>query len=123
MKSTKNSSQISNYQKCEKYQAERIKRLRSDGINQFKLGTDRFKKFIDDPSATTTRTRPSLNGEVEVVIIGRRFGRRLTAASLYLQGIDNFRILGEGHDVGEPWYWNRFPDAQWDIDLIFICRC
>ncbi|MDG2471953.1 MAG: NAD(P)/FAD-dependent oxidoreductase [Pseudomonadales bacterium] len=99
-----------------KYQAERIKRLRSDGINQFNLGTEEFKKFIGDPNAAATEIRPPLNDEVEVVIIGGGFGGLLTAASLYQQGIDDFCIIEEGSDVGGTWYWNRFPGAQCDVE-------
>ena len=32
-----------------KYQSERTKRLRSDGMSQFNYGTGDFSRFIDDP--------------------------------------------------------------------------
>ena len=99
-----------------KYQSERKKRLRSDGMSQFNYGTGDFSRFIDDPIKIDTNARQALNDEVEVVIIGGGFGGLLTAACLYKLGIKDFRIIEEGNDVGGTWYWNRFPGAQCDIE-------
>tara|TARA_S200000501_G_scaffold161621_1_gene152371 strand:- start:739 stop:2535 length:1797 start_codon:yes stop_codon:yes gene_type:complete len=99
-----------------KYQSERTKRLRSDGMSQFNFGTGDFSRFIDDPNQVDKNPRQALNDEVEVVIIGGGFGGLLTAANLYKLGIKDFRIIEQANDVGGTWYWNRFPGAQCDIE-------
>ena len=99
-----------------KYYEERTKRLRSDGLGQFNYGTGQFKNFIVDPNRKELADRETINDEVDVIIIGAGFGGLLTAASLYEQGVHNFRIIEEGSDVGGTWYWNRFPGAQCDVE-------
>ncbi len=100
----------------QKYQRERSKRIRSDGMNQFNFGTGEFKRFIDDPNAEPSFRRQPINDEVDVIIIGGGFGGLLTAASLHQTGTTNVRIIEQGSDVGGTWYWNRFPGARCDVE-------
>lgn len=100
-----------------KYAAERDKRVRRDGRDQYVEASGRFAHYgRDDPYADPGYTREALNDELEVVIIGGGFGGLSAAARLREAGIDNIRIIEVGADYGGTWYWNRYPGAQCDVE-------
>ena len=103
-----------------KYDAERDKRLRPDGNNQFVRIEGKFAYLLDDPY-TEWKEREPLREEVEVLILGGGFGGQLAAARLTEAGINDFRIVEKGGDFGGTWYWNRYPGAACDVELS-ICR-
>src|SRR5262249_13383695 len=96
----------------EKYAAERTKRLRADGNNQYQEITGQFAHYNVDPYVEPGFTRPALQEEIEVLIIGGGFGGQLAAVRLQEVGITNFRIIEKAGDFGGTWYWNRYPGAQ-----------
>ena len=100
----------------EKYAAERQKRLRADGNNQYQEITGKYAHFETDPYVEPGFTRPALHEELDVVIIGGGFGGLLAAARLQEVGITNIRIIEKAGDFGGTWYWNRYPGAQCDIE-------
>jgi cyclohexanone monooxygenase len=100
----------------EKYRAERDKRLRADGNDQYVEVVDQFARFLEDPFADRDFDREPLMDEVEVVIIGGGFGGLLTGAYLRKAGFDGIRVVEKGADFGGTWYWNRYPGAQCDIE-------
>src|SRR5271167_2291405 len=77
-----------------KYRAERDKRMRSDGNQQYVEVKGDFSRYVDDPYVEPGFTRAPLTDEVEVVIIGGGFGGLLAAARLreHLRG----RLRGAG---------------------------
>jgi hypothetical protein len=90
-----------------KYQAERDKRVRADGNEQYKEVTGDFAYFVDDPYIDEVVQRAPEKRDVEVVIIGGGFGGMLSAVRLKQQGIDDVLILEKGrrfrrHLVLEP---------------------
>ena len=99
-----------------KYQAERDKRVREDGNDQYQEVTGEFAYFVEDPYISSELQREAVDEEVEVVIIGGGFGGMLAAARLREAGIDDFRIIEKGGDFGGTWYWNRYPGASCDIE-------
>ncbi|MEM7467909.1 MAG: NAD(P)/FAD-dependent oxidoreductase [Pseudomonadota bacterium] len=99
-----------------KYAAEREKRLRGDGNDQYVEVTDQFQHFIDDPYIDEVLERDAVVEEIEVAIIGGGFGGMLAAARLQQAGINDFRIIEKAGDFGGTWYWNRYPGAQCDIE-------
>ena len=99
-----------------KYKAERDKRVRADGNDQYQEVVGDFIYFVDDPYIDTTLQRGPVEDEIEVAIIGGGFGGMLAAARLREAGIDDFRIIEKGGDFGGTWYWNRYPGASCDID-------
>ena len=99
----------------EKYRAERDKRLRVDGNQQFVEVKGDFKRYIDDPYVEPGFTREPLNDEVEVIIIGGGFGGLMAGARLREAGVQSIRMIEKGGDFGGTWYWNRYPGAQCDI--------
>jgi cation diffusion facilitator CzcD-associated flavoprotein CzcO len=96
-----------------KYAAERAKRLRPDGNDQYLQPTGRFAHLIDDPYATPAE-RPPVHDEVDVVVIGGGFSGLVTGARLKQAGVTDVHIIEGGGDVGGVWYWNRYPGAMCD---------
>jgi cyclohexanone monooxygenase len=99
-----------------KYLAERDKRLRPDGNDQYVEVAGDFSHYIDDPYVEPGFTRAPLTDEVDVIVIGGGFGGLLAAARLREAGAGRIRIIEKGGDFGGTWYWNRYPGAQCDIE-------
>ncbi len=99
-----------------KYLAERDKRLRPEGVEQYVAVDDPFIGDIEDPYATETLVRDPVSEDVDVVIVGGGFSGLLAAASLLKQGVTDIRIIEKGSDVGGTWYWNRYPGCRCDVD-------
>jgi cyclohexanone monooxygenase len=100
----------------EKYRAERDKRLRGDGNEQYVEVKGDFRHYIDDPYVDPGFSRAPLTDEVDVLVIGGGFGGLLAAARLRESGVERIRIVEKGGDFGGTWYWNRYPGAQCDIE-------
>ncbi len=98
-----------------KYRAERDKRLRSDGNEQYVEIAGRFAHYLEDPYVAPVARTP-LNDEVEVLVIGGGFGGLLAGARLREAGVEGIRIVEKGGDFGGTWYWNRYPGAACDIE-------
>ena len=100
----------------EKYRIEREKRLRSEGIRQYKELKGEYEEFDRDPYVEPGFTRDAVIEEVDVVIVGAGFGGMVEAANLTKAGITNFRIVEKAGDFGGTWYWNRYPNAACDVE-------
>jgi len=100
----------------QKYAAERAKRLREDGNNQYQEITGALEHYNTDPYVKPGFTRPALHEQLDAVIVGGGFGGMLAAARLQKAGITNIRIIEKAGDFGGTWYWNRYPGAQCDIE-------
>lgn len=100
----------------EKYRAERDKRLRAEGNNQYQNITGDFAHYLDDPYVAPGFSRAPLTDEVEVVVIGGGFGGLLAGARLREAGVKDIRLIEKGGDFGGTWYWNRYPGAACDIE-------
>jgi cyclohexanone monooxygenase len=99
----------------EKYRAERDKRLRPDGNNQYVEVAGTFAHYLDDPYAEL-REREPLSDEVEVAVIGGGFAGLLIGARLREAGVESIRMIEKGSDFGGTWYWNRYPGAACDTE-------
>src|SRR5436853_6870341 len=75
----------------EKYRAERDKRLRADGNQQY-IDISEFARYLDDPYVAKVDRAP-VNDEVEVVVVGGGFGGQLAAARLKEAGDSDIRII------------------------------
>ncbi|MGE0824388.1 MAG: flavin-containing monooxygenase [Candidatus Binatia bacterium] len=99
-----------------KYAEERNRRIRADANNQYQEITGKFAHYNDDPYVDPGFTRPALQEDLDVVIVGGGFGGLLAAARLQKVGVTNIRIIEKAGDFGGTWYWNRYPGAQCDIE-------
>lgn len=96
-----------------RYRAERDKRLRTDGNNQYLEATGRYAKLLDDPYTPVVPRAPS-HTDVHVLVIGAGFGGLVIGARLKQAGINDVRLIDKAGDVGGVWYWNRYPGAMCD---------
>jgi cation diffusion facilitator CzcD-associated flavoprotein CzcO len=96
-----------------RYRAERDKRLRVDGNEQYIQPAGRFASLLDDPYTERVERAP-LFDDVTVAVIGGGFSGLVTGARLKMAGIDDVRLIEGGGDVGGAWYWNRYPGAMCD---------
>ena len=99
-----------------KYRAERDKRLRAEGNEQYVEIVGDFARFLEDPYVEPGFTREPLTDEVDVVVIGGGFGGLLAGARLREAGVGDIRLIEKGGDFGGTWYWNRYPGAACDIE-------
>jgi cation diffusion facilitator CzcD-associated flavoprotein CzcO len=100
----------------EKYRIEREKRLRPDGIAQYKELKGDYAAFDRDPYVEPGFTRDPVVTATEVVIVGGGFAGMLTAINLTRHGIRDFRIVEKAGDFGGTWYWNRYPGCMCDVE-------
>ncbi len=96
-----------------KYAAERDKRLRPDGNDQYLQLKDQLAHYLDDPYTPVVEREP-VTDHVTVAFIGGGFAGLVTGARLKEAGVDDVRIIEKGGDFGGTWYWNRYPGAQCD---------
>ncbi len=99
----------------ERYRAERDKRLRADGNEQYVEMTGRFAAYLEDPYVRP-EPRDPVTDEVTVCMIGGGFAGLVFGARARQAGITDVRIVEKGGDFGGTWYWNRYPGAQCDVE-------
>jgi cation diffusion facilitator CzcD-associated flavoprotein CzcO len=99
-----------------RYRAERDRRLRDDGNEQYIEVTGRFAHYLDDPYVEPGFVRDPLFDEVEVLVVGGGFGGLLAGARLRQAGVDDIRMIDPAGDFGGTWYWNRYPGIACDIE-------
>ena len=99
-----------------RYEEERRKRLRSDGMAQYRKLTGEFAHLGKDPRADAAFTREAVVADTCVLIIGAGIGGLLVAARLREQGVEDIRIVDRAGDFGGTWYWNRYPGARCDVE-------
>jgi cation diffusion facilitator CzcD-associated flavoprotein CzcO len=97
----------------ERYAAERDKRLRPDGNEQYAEPSGRFANLLDD-TYVQPQPRESLDTDVHVLVVGAGFAGLVTGARLKQAGIEDVRLIDKAGDVGGVWYWNRYPGAMCD---------
>ncbi len=100
-----------------KYLAERDRRIRDDGEDQYIEAAAEFADYAEvDPYVEPGFEREPLDIDIEVAIIGGGFSGLMAAARLKERGVTNFRVIESAGDFGGTWYWNRYPGAQCDIE-------
>lgn len=99
----------------DRYRAERDKRVRKDGNEQYVNVAGQFAHYLEDPYMERVERAP-VTDHVEVAVIGGGFGGLLSAARLRKAGFKDIRMIETGGDFGGTWYWNRYPGAACDIE-------
>ncbi len=100
----------------ERYAAERAKRLRPEGGDQYLELEGDFADFYEVDPYTTRVERDPITEDVEVVILGGGFAGLLAGVYLKKAGVEGIRVIEMAGDFGGVWYWNRFPGIQCDND-------
>ncbi|WEK42354.1 MAG: NAD(P)/FAD-dependent oxidoreductase [Candidatus Sphingomonas colombiensis] len=104
----------------EKYLAERDKRLRDDGNDQYLDLEGAFAHYATDPYTRFVEREPVFD-HVTFAFVGAGFAGLVTGARLAEAGITDYRLIEKGGDVGGTWYWNRYPGAQCDTaSMIYL---
>ena len=98
-----------------RYRAERDKRLRADGNEQYVEVAGRFAHFLEDPYTPAAPRAPQTDA-FDVLVVGGGFGGLLAAARLREAGVTSLRVVEKAGDFGGTWYWNRYPGAACDIE-------
>ncbi len=97
----------------DRYAAERDKRLRPDGNEQYIEITGEFADLAADPYTPVVDRTPR-HEEVDAVCVGSGWGSLVTAAALREAGLEKVSLIDKAGDVGGVWYWNRYPGAMCD---------
>ena len=96
-----------------RYAAERAKRLRPDGNEQYLEIAGQLSHYAEDPYTERTE-RAALADHFTFTFVGGGFAGLVTGARLAEAGVADIRIVEKGGDFGGTWYWNRYPGAQCD---------
>ncbi|MEL7975240.1 NAD(P)/FAD-dependent oxidoreductase [Isoptericola sp. F-RaC21] len=99
----------------QRYRRERDRRVRPDGLGQYRRAAGEFGYYAKDPYTERTEREP-LTDRVEVLVVGGGFGGLLTGARLREAGFGSIRMMDEAGDFGGTWYWNRYPGIHCDIE-------
>ena len=99
-----------------RYAAERDKRIREDGNDQYVEITGDLARYIDDPYVEPGFQRDPADKAVDALVIGGGFGGLLAGARLRQAGVKDICVVEKGGDFGGTWYWNRYPGAQCDVE-------
>jgi cyclohexanone monooxygenase len=97
----------------QKYIAERDKRLRPDGNDQYIRMTGQLSHYLTDPYTPFVERAPKTD-HVTFAFIGGGFAGLVTGARLKEHGVTDVRIVDKAGGFGGTWYWNRYPGAQCD---------
>ena len=100
-----------------RYRAERDKRLRDDGNDQYLEMAGGFAHYLDDPYMPVIPREP-VTDHVSFAMVGGGFAGLCVGARLVEAGITDVRIIDKAGDFGGTWYWNRYPGAQCDTASI-----
>ena len=99
-----------------RYAAERDKRIREDGNDQYVEIAGDLARYVDDPYVEPGFQRDTVDKAVDALIIGGGFGGLLAGARLRQAGVKGICVVEKGGDFGGTWYWNRYPGAQCDVE-------
>lgn len=97
----------------QKYAAERAKRLRPDGNNQYQRLSGNFADMAADPHTPFVPRKP-VTDHVTFAFIGAGMSGLVTGARLKEARIDSVRLIDKAGGVGGAWYWNRYPGVRCD---------
>src|ERR1700676_1055808 len=100
----------------QRYRLEQQKRLRPEGMAQWRELKDEVEDLDRDPFVEPGFTREPVVEETTVVIVGGGFAGMLTAIDLGKHGITDFWIVEKAGDFGGTWYWNRYPGCMCDVE-------
>lgn len=101
----------------DKYEEEKSKRIRSDGLDQFIVRpiSDQYENYFKDIWVDDDAIDPGQNclvdgSKCEYLILGAGYGGLMAAARLIQAGIDvnGIRIFDAAGGFGGTWWYNRY---------------
>jgi cation diffusion facilitator CzcD-associated flavoprotein CzcO len=95
-----------------RYEHERLKRLRPEGIGQY-VEAERLLGMSRGPFTADTSRAP-VKRRATFTFVGGGLAGLITCARLRESGLDDLMMIEKGGDFGGTWYWNRYPGAQCD---------
>ncbi len=99
-----------------RYQREREKRLRDDGLAQYSQLAGDYEELDHDPWVEPGFTREPVVEETTAVIVGGGFAGMMLSVRLLEAGVTDFRVVEKAGDFGGTWYWNRYPGCMCDVE-------
>ena len=96
----------------DKYRAERDKRLRVEGNEQYVEVKDAFAHFVEDPYVEPGFDREPLTDDTDVVVIGGGFGGLLAGARLREAGVQDIRVIERGIEGIESFEGHSFHTSR-----------
>jgi cyclohexanone monooxygenase len=99
-----------------KYREERDKRLRADGLGQYRAVDFGGEEYSRDPFLPEPPERGRVERDVDVLVIGGGHGGLLVCDALLKAGLQDFMVIEKAGGFGGTWYWNRYPDCRCDIE-------
>jgi len=75
-----------------------------------------FSRYLEDLYSAEPVTRPALDDDCEILVVGAGFAGLLLWYKLREAGYQNVRFCEKGGDVGGTWYWNRYPGIACDVE-------
>jgi cation diffusion facilitator CzcD-associated flavoprotein CzcO len=99
-----------------RYRVEQQKRIRPEGMAQFRALSGELEELDRDPFVVPGHTRAPVVEGTTVVIVGGGFAGMLTAIYLAKHDITDVRIVEKAGDFGGTWYWNRYPGCMCDVE-------
>ncbi|KAL4766867.1 hypothetical protein BDW60DRAFT_201449 [Aspergillus nidulans var. acristatus] len=109
-----------------KYDQERDKRLRPDGLDQYASipRTEKYKHFGKDPwkncdNPHVHKPRPMGDGDhCKILIVGAGFSALLFAVRFLDAGFlpEDIVFIYSAWGFGGTWYWNRYPGLMCDVE-------
>ncbi|KFZ14406.1 hypothetical protein V502_06091 [Pseudogymnoascus sp. VKM F-4520 (FW-2644)] len=108
-----------------KYEQERAKRLRPEGIAQYVdiAKSEKFNHYADDPWSPEDDINIPYpiqdETHAKVMIVGTGFGALLYAVRLIesgLFGAEDMIFVDSAWGFGGTWYWNRYPGLMCDVE-------
>lgn len=114
-----------------RYNEERDKRLRPDGLGQYidVYDSPKFRHFQEDPWADSepksSNPRVVKDGEeTRFLIMGAGFAGVCAAVRLRLSGVpaDDIIMVDSAGGFGGTWYWNRYPGLACDLESYSRCN-
>jgi cyclohexanone monooxygenase len=100
----------------ERYRQEADRRRRAEGHAQYIEAVGEYEKFFEYDPYSPPRSKPPVDDEIDVVILGGGFAGLIAAGRLREAGVKNIRIIDRAGDFGGTWYWNRYPGIQCDVE-------
>ena len=92
-----------------RYRAERDKRMRADGNEQYVETKGDFSRYIDDPYVDPGFTREPIHDSVEAAIIGGGFGGLLRGGRLREAGVKSIRMIERAATSAAPGTGTAIP--------------